>query len=120
MNFPLSLIVAMALFIMATGQFIPPNKTGAEFDVNPTAPDVQEAAAFAFRSTFPATTHTYSVKSGTLKIVAGMMYDLKVAVTEDRRGICTVINYVVWHLPDQRMTVPYELKKAVAISDSCF
>ena len=119
MNFPLTLIVAMALFIMATGQFIPPYKTGANSAVNPADPNVLKAAAYAFSVTYESKTHSYSVISGTSKIVAGTMYDLKVAVTERSRGICTVVQYVVWHMSDQRMAVPYQLKKALALPGSC-
>jgi Cystatin domain len=119
MNFSLSLIVAMALFIMATGQFIPPYKLGGSSPVNPTDPKVLDAAAYAFSVTFEANTHTFKVISGTSKIVAGTMYDLKVAVTEKSKGACKVINYVVWNKADQRMTVPYELKTALQLNDSC-
>lgn len=119
MNFSLSLIVAMALFIMATGQFIPPYKTGGDSPVNPTDPDVVAAASYAVSVTYAPNTKTYSVISGTSQIVAGTMYDLKVAVTEKSNGVCKVLNYLVWHLSDQRMSVPYEVKYALETLESC-
>jgi Cystatin domain len=118
--FSLSLIVAMALFIMATGQFIPPYKTGGDSAVDPTDPDVLDAADYAINVSYPPNTHSFSVISGTSQIVAGTMYNLKVAVTEESTGGCTVFNYAVWHLSDQRMNVPYQLKSATELSnESC-
>ena len=119
MNFSLSLIVAMALFIMATGQFVPPYKLGGDAPVDPTDPNVVAAAAYSLSASFPPNTRTFSVISGTSKIVAGPMYDLKVAVTEISGGGCTVIQYVVWHMVDQRMTVPYRLESALLLYDKC-
>lgn len=119
MNFSLSLIVAMALFIMATGQFIPPYKTGADSAVDPTDPEVVAAANYAVSVTYPRNSRTFSVISGTSQVVAGTMYDLKVAVTEKSNGVCKVLAYAVWHHFDPRMTVPYEVKSALETLESC-
>ena len=120
MNFSLSLFVAMALFIMASGQFIPPYKTGGGSPVDPMDPNVLDAAAYAIDVSYPPNSHSFTVISGTSQIVAGTMYHLKVAVTEDIGGGCAVIKYVVWHLSDPRMTIPYQLKSATALTgESC-
>jgi hypothetical protein len=72
MNFSLSPLVAMALFIMATAKFIPyvPAKVGAPFPVDPEDPNVLVAADFAVADSYDPTTiqtpsilHTITTKN---------------------------------------------------------
>jgi Cystatin domain len=119
MNFSLSLVVAMALFIMATARFIPyePAKVGAPFPVDPEDPNVLVAADFAVADSYDLDATSYTVLSATKQIVSGTLYDLTVAVTETSDGYCTVFNYVVHEVADQASTVPYELKSTTELTD---
>jgi Cystatin domain len=118
MNFSLVLLVAMALFIMATAQEVgcqpKPPQTGEPYPADPTNPDVLLAVDFAVADSYDMDTTTYTVLSGTEQIVNGKNYDLTVAVTETADGYCTVFNYVVYVTGDPAR---YELTSSTELTD---
>ena len=119
MNFSISLLVAMALFIMATAKLIPyvPAKVGAPFPVDPEDPNVLVAADFAVAKSYDLDATSHTVLSATKQIVAGTNYDLTVAVTETSDGHCTVFNYAVYVTSDPASTTPYVLNKSTELTD---
>ena len=120
MNFTLSLLVAMALFIMASAQEVgcqpKPPLTGEPYPANPTDPDVMSAVDFAVADSYDMETTTYTILSGTEQVVNGKNYNLNVAVTETSDGYCTVFNYVVYAVGDP---AEYELKSATELDQQC-
>ena len=122
MNFSLTLLVAMALFIMASAQEVgckpkPPPNTGAPSPVDPTDPIVMRAVDFAVADSYDMDTTTYKILSGTQQSVNGRKYDVDVAVTETSDGYCTVFNYVVNELAVQGSTTPYTLLSSTELTD---
>ena len=136
MNFSLTLLVAMALFITASAQEVgcqpkPPPKTGAPspdpsnpitgapFPADPTDPNVIRAVDFAIADSYDMDTTTYKILNGTQQSVNGRKYDLDVAVTETADGYCTVFNYVVNVLAVQGSTTPYKLLSSTELDQQC-
>ena len=123
MNFSLTLLVAMTLFIMASAQEVgcqpkppPPPATGEPYPADPTNPDVIRAVDFAVADSYDMDTTTYTILSGTEQVVNGKNYNLDVAVTETSDGYCTVFNYVVYVTGDPAQ---YELKSANETDQQC-
>lgn len=120
MNFSLSLLVAMALFIMATAQVgcqpkpPAPDPTGAPSPANLEDPKVLAAVEFAVSDAYEMETTTYKVLSGTEQVVSGTIYNLDVAVTETSDGYCTVFNYVILSAANPTR---YELQGATELTD---
>jgi Cystatin domain len=124
MNFSLTLLVAMALFIMATAQEVgckpkPPPDTGVPSPADPTDPEVMRAVDFAVADSYDMDTTTYKILNGTQQSVNGRKYDLDVAVTETADGYCTVFNYVVNVLAVQSSTTPYVLLSSTELDQQC-
>jgi Cystatin domain len=120
MNFSLTLLVATALFIMASTQDVgcqpKPPQTGEPYPVDPTNPDVIRAVDFAVADSYDMDATTYTILSGTEQIVNGKNYNLEVAVTETADGYCTVFNYVVSAVGDPAQ---YELKSSNELDQQC-
>jgi hypothetical protein len=138
MNFSLTLLVATALFIMASAQKVgcqpkppvntgapspeptnPPPNTGAPFPADPTSPNVIRAVDFAVADSYNMNTTTFKVLNGTEQSLNGRRYDLDVAVTETADGYCTVFNYVVNELATQTSTTPYVLVSSNELDQQC-
>lgn len=118
MNFSLSLLVTMALFIMATAQETgcqpKPPSTGEPFPADLQDPRVLAAAEFAVADSYEMESTTYTIITGTEQTVSGTTFNLDVAVTETSDGFCTVFNYVVIAKGDP---AEYELQSSDELLD---
>ena len=120
MNLSVSLLFAMALFIMATAQDTgcqKPLPNGEPFPADLQDPKLLAAVDFAVADSYEMDTTTYTVLTGTEQTVSGTVYNLDVAVTETSDGYCTVFNYVISVAGDPEQ---YELQSSNELTDrSC-
>jgi hypothetical protein len=99
MNFSLTLLSAMALLLMASGQ-APSEKepyvTGNRVRVSPTDPYVVSAANFALSDRYVLDAIDYKILSAEQQSIAGKYFWLDISVAETSPTCCTLMRYKVW------------------------
>ena len=90
MNFSLTLLSAMALFLVATAQII-----GGRYPVNPAGADVVKAANFALNDRYVLEDIEYKILSAESQAVSGAYFYLTISVAETDPTCCTVMRYQV-------------------------
>jgi hypothetical protein len=96
MNFALTLLSAMALFLVATAQSPSgPYNIGGKYPVNPTNADVVAAANFALSDRYVLDDIDYKILSAEKQAVSGDYFFLTVSVAETQPTSCTVMRYTV-------------------------
>jgi hypothetical protein len=130
MMYNLSLLIAMALLVMAASTPTPrPTVTPTEHPttiqivgqfspIDPKGIDAQNATKYAVSIAYPSTPTKYKVLTARVRAYLGGIYDLNVAVTFTRNKTCSVHNYLVqkaweaWEVMPQ----PYSLLSKTALT----
>jgi hypothetical protein len=92
MNFSLTLLSAVALFLVAAAQ---PYIIGGKYPVNPTGADVVKAANFALSDRYVLEDIDYKILSAEKQAVSGEYFFLTISVAETDPTVCTVMRYEV-------------------------
>jgi Cystatin domain len=116
MKFSLSLLFAMALVIMARAQS-PSYILNGIIPADPARPDVVKAANFAVNDRYVLEDVTYKILIAKEQRVAGQLYYLTIAVTEDDGASCTVMSYVVWEKAGAPADRPYTLNEVEELTN---
>ena len=117
MNFCLSVLFAMALILMASGQ-APSDKepyvTGNKVSVSPTDEYVVKAAQFALNDRYALDAIDYKILSAQQQMVAGKIFYLTISVAETSPTTCTEMRYKVWEQYGQ--SISYVMQEDTEIS----
>ena len=107
MTYNLSLLIVMALLVMAASFPIPPPTrapterpttlpvTGGFLTIDPKGISAQNATKYAVSIAYPSTPTKFKVLTARTRAYLGLLYDLNVAVTFTRNRTCSVHNYQV-------------------------
>jgi hypothetical protein len=99
MNICLSVLFAMALLLMASGQ-APSDKepyvTGNRVRVSTNDPYVLRAATYALNDRYALDAIDYKILSAEQQMVAGKFFFMDISVAETSPTSCTVMRYKVW------------------------
>ena len=90
MNFSLTLLSAMALFLVAAAQ-----TTGGKYPVDPTGADVVKAANFALSDRYVLDDIKYKILSAESQALGSENFYLTISVAETDPTVCTVMRYQV-------------------------
>ena len=90
MNFSLTLLSAMAFFLVAAAQIV-----GGKYPVNPTGADVVKAANFALSDRYVLDDIQYKILSAESQALGSLNFHLTISVAETQPTCCTVMRYTV-------------------------
>ena len=90
MNFSLTLLSAMAFFLVAAAQIV-----GGKYPVNPTGADVVKAANFALSDRYVLDDIQYKILSAESQALGSLNFHLTISVAEFKPSVCTVRRYRV-------------------------
>jgi hypothetical protein len=99
MNICLSVLFAVALLLMASGQApsdSEPYVTGNRVRVSTSDPYVVSAAKFALSDRYVLDSVDYKILSAEQQMVAGKFFWMDISVAESGPTFCTLMRYKVW------------------------
>ena len=112
MNFSLTLLSAMALFLVAAAQ-----TTGGKYPVDPTRADVVKAANFALNDRYVLEDIEYKILSAESQALGSENFHLTISVAETDPTVCTVMRYQVLEASTKTSsTTSYTLPEITQVS----
>jgi hypothetical protein len=114
MNFSLTLLSAMALFLVASAQ-----TTGGLSPVDPTRADVVKAARFALSDRYVLEDIEYKILSAESQALGRENFYLTISVAETDPTVCTVMRYQVqevFNKVSSTRSTSYELPEIAELS----